>query len=169
MGIVNQAIRNVTTNYGVRKLNPEYGGEIDEKVIKFVQWTFEYNKLPTYGLDKLEAVVPANSTIVSAKLQIIVPFTSTSTTTDLVAGLYTSAGVVIVGADGLITAAQATQTTIAVAGSIIDGASGTAAALINKTIGANPGELVVAPTVNDLTAGRARLIVQYINAGLTAK
>lgn len=159
-----QAVRNVTVNYGVRKLNPEYGGEIDEKVIKVVQWTFDYNKLPTYGVDKLEAVIPANSTIVSAKLQIIVPFTSTSTTTDLTAGLYTSAGVAI-SADGLITAAQATQTTIAVAGSIIDGASGTPAALINATVGAVAGELVVAASVADLLTGRARLIVEYLDRG----
>lgn len=163
-----QAIRNVTTNYGVRKLNPEYGGEIDEKVIKVVQWTFSYNKLPTFGVDKLEAYVPANATILSAKLQIIEAFTSTSTTTDLTAGLYTSAGVAI-SAAGLITAAQADQTAIAVVGSVIDGASGTAAALINKTVGAVAGELVVAASVADLLTGRARLIVTYINKGLTAK
>lgn len=168
MAIVNQAIRNVTTNYGVRKLNPEYGGEIDEKVIKVVQWTFDYNKLPTFGADKLEAYIPAGATVISAKLQIIQAFTSTSGTTDLDLGLYTSAGVVI-DADGLITALQATQTAIGVVGSIIDGASGVAAALINKTVGAVAGELVVAPTVADLTAGRARLIVEYLNAGLTAK
>ena len=167
MSIVNQAIRNVTNNFGVRKLDPQYGGEIDEKVIKTVQWTFDYNKLPTFGTDKLEAVIPANVTILSAKLQIIVPFASTSTTTDLVAGLYTSAGVAI-DADGLITAAQATQTAIAVAGSIIDGASGTAAELINKTVGSVAGELVVAPNVADLTAGRARLIVQYLDQGFLA-
>ena len=64
--------------------------------------------------------------------------------------------------DGLITAAQATQTTIAVANSVIDGASGTAAALINTTIGSAAGELVVTPTVADLTAGRAELVVEYL-------
>ena len=167
MAIVTQAIRGVTNNFGIRKLDPQYGGEIDEKVIKTVQWTFNFDKLPAAGADKLAVQIPANATILSAKLQIIVPFTSTSTTTDLVAGLYTSAGVAI-DADGLITAAQATQTAIAVAGAIIDGASGTAAELVNKTVGAVAGELVVAPTVADLLTGRARLIVEYLDRGFLA-
>ena len=66
----------------------------------------------------------------------------------------------------MITAAQATQTTIAEVGAIIDGSSGTAAGYINKTIGTSPLELVVAPSVADLLTGKARLIVQYLDQGL---
>ena len=155
----------VLSHYGVRTVNPKFGGEIDDDVIKTVQWTFDYSDLPTYGADNLQAVIPANARILSAKMEIITAFTSTSTTTDLDVGLYTSAGVAI-DANGLITAAQATQTTIAVVGAIIDGASGTPGALINNTIGATAGELVVTPTVADLLTGKARIIVQYIKAGL---
>lgn len=160
-----QAIRGVTNQYGVRVLNPEYGGRICEDVIKTVQWTFDYSKLPAAGLSNLEAVIPANASILSAKMQIIEAFTSTSTTTDLTVGLVKKDGT---GgdADGLITAAQATQTTIAEVGAIIDGSSGTAAGYINKTIGTSPLELVVAPSVADLLTGKARLIVQYLDQGL---
>ena len=62
----------------------------------------------------------------------------------------------------MITAAQATQTTIAVVNSIIDGSSGTPGALIGKTIGAAAGELAVTPTVADLLTGRAEMIVEYV-------
>lgn len=165
MGFENQAIRGVLNHYGPRKINQKFGGETPNAVITTASWIFDYNDLPDASAQGLEYVIPANATILSAKLQIITAFTSTSTTTDLTVGLQTSAGVAI-DDDGLITAAQATQTTIAVAGAIIDGASGTAAALIGKTIGTTAGELVVTPSVADLTAGKARLIVEYIKEGL---
>ena len=157
--------RGVLASYGVRTVNQKFGGTIDDDIIKTAVWSFDYNDLPNYGSTNMEMAIPANSRILSAKLEIITAFTSTSTTTDLDIGLYTSAGVAI-DANGLITAAQATQTTIATAGNIIDGASGTPGALINATIGATAGELVVTPTVADLLTGRGRVIVQYITAGL---
>jgi len=86
-----------------------------------------------------------------------VAFTSTSTTTDLDIGLYTSAGAAI-DADGLITAANATQTAIGTAGNVVTGSG----ALVGKTIGASAGELVVTPTVADLTAGAGRVVVKYV-------
>jgi hypothetical protein len=165
MGFELDSKRGVFNHYGVRTTDQKFGGNVDDEVIKFAVWTFDYDDLPTYGTSNLQMVIPANARILSAKLEIITGFTSTSTTTDLLVGLYTSAGVAI-DADGLITAAQATQTTIATAGNVIDGASGTPGALINVTIGATAGELVVAGSAADLTAGRARLIVEYIKAGI---
>lgn len=153
--------RNVLQHYGQRKTNHKYGGEVSANFKRSAIWVFNYDDLPTYGTSKMELIIPANSTILSAKLRILAAFTSTSTTTDLTIGLHDSAGNEI-DADGLITAAQATQTTIAVVGSIIDGASGTAGALINKTIGSTNGELVVAPTVADLLTGRGEIIVEYL-------
>ena len=165
MGVENQAIRNVLTHFGPRKINSKYGAETDNSVIKTVSWIFDYNDLPDASTNGLDYQIPANATIVSAKLQIITPFTSTSTTTDLTVGLQKADGTQI-DDDGFITAAQATQTTIGVAGAIIDGASGTAGALIGKSIGTADGELVVTPTAADLTAGKARLIVEYIKQGM---
>lgn len=165
MSFENQAIRGVLNHYGPRKIDQKFGGDIPRSVVKQVVWTFDYNNLPDASTNGLEYVIPANATILSAKLQIITAFTSTSTTTDLTVGLQKADGTAI-DDDGLITALQATQTTIAVAGSIIDGASGTPAALIGKTIGTTAGELVVLPTVADLTAGKARMIVEYIKEGM---
>ena len=162
MSLSTDSKRSVKVSYGVRGLDTKYGGRVDDDIIRTATWKFDYNDLPTYGSTNMEQVIPANARILSAKLEIITAFTSTSTTTDLDIGLYTSAGVAI-SASGLITAAEATQTTIATAGNVIVGSAG---ALINKTIGATAGEVVVTPNVADLTAGRARLIVQYITAGV---
>jgi hypothetical protein len=167
-----QALRGVFNHFGPRKTDSHFGGRIDIDVIKSVQWTFDYTQIGTNagtdvigGSTNLEFSIPANSTILSAKLQVITPWVSTSTTSDMDIGLEQADGTDI-DLDGLITAAQATQTTLGVAGAIIDGASGTPGALIGKTIGAAAGELVVTPTVDDFTAGKARLIVTYIDAGL---
>jgi hypothetical protein len=165
MSLENSNGLGVLTHYGVRTVDPKHGGEMCDEVIKTVQWTFSYNDLPAGATTKLGYSIPANSTILMAKLQIIDAFTSTSTTTDLTVGLEQADGTDI-DLDGLITAAQATQTTIAVVNSVIDGASGTPAALIGTTIGTAAGELVVTPSVADLLTGKARLIVQYIRRGL---
>ena len=160
-----EAKRGVLSSYGVRTTNQKYGGHIDDDVIKTAQWTFNYNDLPAGATNNLGLSIPANSTILSAKMQIITAFTSTSTTTDLLVGLEQADGTDI-DLDGLITAAQATQTTIAVVDSIIDGASGTPGALIGTTIGAAAGELIVTSSAADLTAGKARLIVTYLTRGV---
>lgn len=151
----------VVASFGQRKTNGKYGGEQSANMKRTAVWSFKFDDLPSPTTTNLEKIIPANSTILSAKLRILEAFTSTSTTTDLTVGLRTKAGAEI-DDDGLITAAQATQTTIAVVNSIIDGASGTAGALINKTVGSTDGELYVAPTVADLLTGRAEMIVEYL-------
>ena len=155
--------RGVQNHFGARKTNQKFGGaSLDGSGRKYVaRWRFNYDDLPAGATSNLGVSIPANSTILSAKLNIITAFASSSSTTDLTVGLEQADGTDI-DLDGLITAAQATQTTIAVANSVIDGASGTAAALINTTIGSAAGELVVTPTVADLTAGRAELVVEYL-------
>lgn len=172
MSIEKNLIRNVFNHYGPRRTDPHFGGQISNEVIKTIQWTFDYTNIgTTVGTDvvgsvqALEYSIPANSTILSAKLQVITAWVSTSTTSDLTIGLEQADGTDI-DLDGLITAAQATQTTLGVAGSIIDGASGTPAGLIGFTIGTAAGELIVTPSADDFTAGKARLIVEYITAGL---
>lgn len=162
MALETQLIRGVTKNYGARETNGKYGSNhtrLDN--IKLAKWVFDYDDLPDADTTNQGLSIPANSTIVSAKLRIITAFTSTSTTSDLTVGLQQADGTEIDN-DGLITAAQATQTTIAVVNSIIDGSSGTPAALVGKTIGAAAGELTVAPSVDDLLTGRAEMLVEYI-------
>lgn len=161
MAIEQGLVRKVTNWYGPRKTLQNRGGDIPNKVVKTAQWTFTYEDLPINGLDNLEYQIPANSTIVSAKLQIITAFTSTSTTTDLTVGLKGADGTTM-DDDGLIAATEGTQTAIGTAGNLVIGAG----ALIGKNSGTIAGELVVAPTVNDLLTGKARLIVEYLNKGL---
>ena len=159
MGFEIDAKRGVANHYGARKTNGKFGGQEStcKGIVKSAIWDFDYNDLPNYGSNGLQFVIPANATIVSAKLYVDVAFTSTSTTTDLVVGLYTSAGVAI-DADGLLAATDATQTAIGTAGNVVTGAG----ALIGKSIGAAAGELVVAGTDTDLTAGSGRIVVEYV-------
>ena len=58
----------------------------------------------------------------------------------------------------MIEADEATQTAIGTEGNVVTGAG----ALIGKSVGANNGELVVTPSVDDLTAGKARIVVEYV-------
>jgi hypothetical protein len=159
MGFEIDAKRGVAQHYGVRTTNGKFGGQQSTKegVIKSAIWDFDYNDLPNYGSGGLHFQIPANATIVSATLYVDVAFTSTSTTTDLDVGLYTAGGTAI-DADGLITAANATQTAIGTAGNVIAGSG----ALVGKTIGTSAGELVVAPTVADLLTGAGRIVVEYV-------
>ena len=153
------AKRGVANHYGARTTDGSKGAQQStcNGIVKSAVWDFAYNNLPASGTSNLQFVIPANATIVSAKLYVDVAFTSTSTTTDLVVGLYTSAGAAI-DADGLISASEATQTAIGTAGNVVTGAG----ALVGKTIGATAGELVVAPNVDDLLTGKGRIVVEYV-------
>lgn len=153
----------VIVSYGVRTTNGKFGAEQNtDDIIKRVLWDFSYNDLPDGASDALglDHVIPANSTIVSAKLFIDSAFTSTSTTTDLDIGLYRATdGTTAISANGLITAANATQTTIATAGNVITGTGALVGALSDATYDA---VLVVTPTAADLLTGTGRIIVEYI-------
>lgn len=156
MGLEQNAKRLTVTSYGPRKTITKMGGVNDNNWRRIATWTFNYDDLPAPGTYNLQHVIPAGSSIISAKLRIITAFTSTSTTTDLTIGLQQADGTVIDNS-GLVSATDATQTTIGTAGNVITG-TGT---LVGKTIGAANGELVVAPTVADLLTGRAEVIVEY--------
>jgi hypothetical protein len=156
MGYEVDSKRGVANHYGVRTTNGEYGAQSQSVgLVKQAVWDFTYDKLPNGGTNNLQFVIPANATIKSATLYIDAAFTSTSTTTDLLVGLETSAGV---SAGTLVLATEATQTAIAVAGDIITG-GGT---LVGSTVGANPVELYVTPSASDLLTGAGRVVVEYV-------
>lgn len=168
MAFEKNLIRNVFNHYGPRKVDQHFGGQQNNEVVKRIAWTFDYTMIGTLaGTDvvgstqSLEYSIPANSTILTAGLQIITAWVSTSTTSDLTIGLEQADGTDI-DLDGLLTAVNASETTLAVVGSYITGTG----ALVGKTIGAAAGELIVTPSVDDFTAGKARLFVEYITAGL---
>jgi hypothetical protein len=150
------AKRGVANHYGVRTTNQKFGGQVCDEVIKTAVWTFSYNDLPAGGTSKLQYSIPALAKILSARLEILTAFTSTSTTTDLLVGLEQADGTDI-DLDGLLTAANATQTTIGAVG-IITGSG----ALVGASIGAAAGEVIVTASDVDLLTGKARLVVQYL-------
>jgi len=158
MGIETAAKRGVAVHYGPRTTEGKYGRQgVEDGRTKSCEWTFDFDDLPAGYDGNLGATIPANASIVSATLEILTPFTSTSTTSDLNIGLEEGDATAI-DVDGLIAAAEATQATIAVDGALIAGAG----ALVGFTIGAEVGQLVVLPSVDDLTAGKGRVIVEYI-------
>lgn len=168
MGFETTAIRGVVNHYGPRTTNEKFGGQtsVDDGIVKSAVWEFSYNDLPNHTGSavsiigtNMQQVIPANATIVSAKLIVDTAFTSTSTTTDLAVGLYYGTGTgTEIDADGLITAVNASQTTIAVANAAIAGTG----ALVNAGVGANAGVLVVTPSSTDLLTGAGRVVVEYI-------
>ena len=163
MGIEVDAKRGVSQHYGVRETTGKYGGEYTTKTsVKTVEYEFSYDDLPGEGTTHLEYSIPANARILSAKFIVDAAWTSTSGTTDLTVGLNDKDGNAI-DADGLLTAVNLADGGIedaADVGSVIDGTG----ALVGASIGATAGELVVAPNVDDLTAGAGRVIVEYTKA-----
>jgi len=158
MGYESNTGLGVLNHYGPRETNGKYGAASKGTgIVKRAQWEFSYDDLPDAATDGLGFVVPAGASIVSAVLYVDQAFTSTSTTTDLTVGLQQANGTEIDN-DGLIEADEATQTAIGTEGNVVTGAG----ALIGKSIGANNGELVVTPSVDDLTAGKARIVVEYV-------
>lgn len=159
MALETQLIRTVTKNYGSRETDMKYGGNISDKLYRKAVWDFNYDDLPTNGATSQELVIPAGSTIVSARFRVVDAFTSTSTSTDLTVGLRSKNAVAEdIDDNGLLTAANLTQTTIATAGNLITGSG----ALVGVSIGATAGELYVAPNVDDLLTGRGQVIVEYM-------
>lgn len=158
MGFESMAVRGVNNHYGPRSTNSKFGGDLTgDGLTKVAIWQFSYNDLPDASTSKMEQVIPANAKIISARMEIITAFTSTSTTTDLTVGLQDSAGTEIDN-DGLLTAANADQTAIGTLGKLITGSG----ALVGATIGSTAGELVVTPSVADLLTGEARVIVEFL-------
>ena len=151
-------IRGVANHYGTRTTKNKYGGQESTKmgVVKSAEWHFTYDDLPAALNSNLPQVIPANASIVSATLYIDEAFTSTSGTTDLTVGLEQKDGTDI-DIDGLLTAANATQTTIGTAGNVIAGTG----ALVGVSVGANPGQLIVDSSADDLLTGKARCVVEF--------
>lgn len=151
-------IRGVANHYGTRTTKNKYGGQESTKmgVVKSAEWHFSYDDLPAALNSNLPQVIPANASIVSATLYVDEAFTSTSTTTDLTVGLEQKDGTDI-DIDGLLTAANATQTTIGTAGNVIAGTG----ALVGVSVGANPGQLIVDSSADDLLTGKARCVVEF--------
>lgn len=161
MSYENTSGRGVLAHYGARNTANEYGGTHSKGgAVKEATWTFDYDDLPDAGATNLQLSIPAYAKIISSRFEVLVGFTSTSTTSDLDVGLQESDGTEIDN-NGLHAAAQLTQTAIATRGLFYLGAG----ALVGVSTGAAAGELVVTPTADDLLTGRARVVVEYVLEG----
>lgn len=164
MALEEASVRGVAVHYGQREPDAKLGGNTAQKgLIQSLALTFDFDDLPSNSFASMAAQLPANSTVISATLEIIAAFTSTSTTTDLDVGIADAdGGATITDPNGLITATEATQATIAVVGDVITGAG----ALVGSTIGAEAAVVTVTPNVDDLLTGKGRIIVEYLQRGV---
>lgn len=164
MGFESNTGLGTQAHYGERALDQSFGGQVSTSgLTKELSWNFDFDKLPAYAADNMDVVIPAYAKIVSARFEVLTAFTSTSTTSDLLVGAYQATGATspgtVVDADGFLTAAQLTQTVIATRGNYVVGTG----ALVGASVGAEPVEVTVAPSVDDLLTGKARLVIEYMD------
>ncbi len=159
MSFESAPVRGVTVHYGPRtNTDRTYGGEYNDGLVKQVEWVVDYtDRALAERTSNMAVKIPANAVIVSAKAEIIEAFTSTSTTTDLTVGLGFPTNTD--DPDGLLSATDLTQTTIATVGNLITGSG----ALVGATVGSEAGSLTFTSTVDDLLTGSMRILVEYID------
>jgi hypothetical protein len=65
-------IRGVANHYGVRTTDNKYGGQESTKegIVKSAEWSFSYDNLSTTLNSNLAQTIPANASIVEAKLYV---------------------------------------------------------------------------------------------------
>jgi hypothetical protein len=146
-------VRGVVQHYGPRTTREDFGGRIVQDYIKTVRWEFSFNRLPAPGTTNIEQVIPAHSSILTARLVVKTAFAGGTSYT---VGLQQADGTEIDN-DGLLTAATLGVAALTPRGKTIVGTG----ALVGTTIGANKGELVVVSS-GTFTAGRAEIIVEYV-------
>lgn len=123
-----------------------------------VYFDFDQLDLPTANADVDAAVlvVPAGSLIKDAYIEVSTGFASGSPTTDgLTIGFEKTDGTTL-DADGLFLVASTNTDDLAAGWVKGDGA------LIGTTIGTSDGQISIAVAAGTLTAGKARLVVEYM-------
>ena len=155
MGYEIGAKRGVANHYGPRGTDGQYGGQ-DNSVgkVKEASWTFDWDKLPAYSASNLEMQIPANATIISCNLRTLTAGAAASSTA-MTVGLVNSSSGSAIDVDGLLAAAQGTNTIVTTKGARVAGAG--ALLGLAQTVAT---EIAVAMSVA-LTAGRFELVVTY--------
>lgn len=166
MALETTAGMGVLNHYGPRSTRGDFGGRIEGGLYKTVVYDIDVPKgegigAAAWGVEGLDHIIPAGSVFLSANLVVETAF---NTLTALTVGTYqASNGTTAVDADGLITAAGSALATIDAVG---DRLVGNGAQLTTGTagLGATPTDTVVRTlyTGTAPTAGKARLIVQYL-------
>ena len=158
MATVKEYNQGALKHYGPYTEEEQYGAVTRVAgVVKQIVQPITYDNLPAGSTnDQTVPVIPANSFIVSARTYEEVAFDSTSGTTTLDLGLEQADGTDI-DLDGL--AADFATADDSSAGWTVG-----AGALVGDTVGANDAQIVVTPSVSDLTAGKGYAIIEYIEA-----
>jgi hypothetical protein len=161
--------RRAATHYGVRDIENKLPSEFmvhESHVTQHI--VFNFDDLPTNGLDEAILRIPANARIKTATLRVLVPFAGG---TSYNIGLNEPDGTVI-DADGIdaaiaLTAIDAVGETVICDGELvqsftIDATGGVteAPSHLQPTIGAEDGQVVIAAT-GTFTAGKAALEIVY--------
>jgi len=163
MGFETDSKRGVQSHYGPRVVNNSFGGRLPGNgITKLAMWDFAFDQLPAPGTSNMQQVIPAGSTIVSAKFVVDAAWTSAGAATTLSVGLQQADGTEIDN-NGLLTDANLDDPVIEDAADVGKIVTGTGD-LVGVSIGAADGELKVTQSVDDLTAGQARVLVEYITA-----
>lgn len=158
MSLENTAGRNVLDSYGPRGTDTQYGGEMagEEGKLRLIEYTFDFDELPAYNATSLALVIPAGARVTGASFDVITAFTSTSTTTDLSVGLWQDDNDATYDEDGLLTAAQLTQTVLATLVRTLGTGD-----VINDVPLTEACQVYITPSVDDLLTGRAKLSITY--------
>jgi len=157
MGFESNTGTGSVAHYGPRETNQSFGGTSTNRSGEIqAVYQFDFDELPEATNIDLDNIIPSGAQILSAEFNVITAFTSTSTTSDLLVGLADAdGGATITDADGLLTAAQLTQTVIGT--TVVTSGTG---ALVGTTL-TEAAVVTVAPSVDDLLTGRANLVVTY--------
>ena len=150
-------LNGVRNYYGPRGTEDLYGAGVKtDGHTTQLEWVFNYDDLPVYQASGAGAlVIPQYSIITSARMYAI---TGLATSTAMTVGLTDDDGGGAMDADGLITAAVGTAAALAAGLWVL----GTGAMIANTGSVDEDAQLVVATTGSAPTAGKFRLIVEYM-------
>lgn len=160
MALEKMEVRDVLNHYGPRTIDQSKGGIMPgDGYTRHLTYTFTYDNLPSEGETNLEMQIPAYAKIVGAYLEILEGFAGDgSDTIDI--GLNESDGTEI-DEDGLFAAVA--EGDIDSRGDYVEGDGD----LVGASIGSEAGEVVVTGP-SSLTAGKARLVVEFVPEGAGA-
>lgn len=154
-------INGVRTSFGVVTTEKKTPAEVVTSGIRReLKVTFDYANLPgpTAGAayDAVQSYIPAGAIVTAAYMRILTSFSSTSGTTVIDVGTKTAAGAAIQLA-GLINDVGG-----AADGSNVGHYVGAGVSIGVMVDPANDAYITVTPSVADLTAGKAVLVVEYV-------
>ena len=165
MAFQNMLIRDVSNYYGVRVTDLKFGAKLHSVgQVKSTAWTFDFDDLPVVGTNKQIQLIPINSYVMEAYFQVITAFTGSSGLfdIDLVEPDGTSIGS---GEDKLwddlaLASIDSTEVLLELKSSTCASGSNSGDRIMEKLTAA--GNLQVAIPSGSFTAGRARIVVEYL-------